>query len=587
MRKLLVALSMFSLALAATAYAEDYLQFWDSYTDTNNVVISDHTADYNNLGYNYIRLNALQGVNMSRINGNKYSITVGSGQYNYPNAYLNLGWCSGGNKTVINYSTDILGSGNGSGVRVLFRGNHVGGDAVGASCNGYAIMCGAGTPNSRIQLCGVTLNAFRVLKTYTFASDLGTTTLAVSIVDENNLLSVYCDIGVNTATSLRFTYFTTLNSGNSEVAFYGSESSTSERTIDNFRVYDNVPEPTATPTNTATPVNTPTSTSTPVPYYSYGPFYDPMATTPTARYSTIRAPSLPPSKNIMQVRLQSDASTRTVYAFDKDAYTVQFTPGVPVDCSGDTLEVVTWYDQVGSLDMTWYRSSTIYAKPALVLNYKNGYPAIPVTEKNYLLGPSALSNFITASEGTMAISIKSTGTPNQPPSPYAWNEAPGNFYSGIQPSHNLSKTIMARAINTSVGDVYTYSFAAVLMNVWNHLVWLHTGGGLTLYAGAVAVGTPTTSGDSSRLTDAFQVMGDSTGTRYVQSVTFYNKGLSQDWITDLYQYDDLGPVTCTPTTTVTPDWTATPTVTPTPVPTPSASGETHQRRKWWFYRWHW
>lgn len=139
-----------------------------------------------------------------------------------------------------------------------------------------------------------------------------------------------------------------------------------------------------------------------------------------------------------------------------------------------------------------------------------------------------LSTFVSASEATMAVWVKPTGTP-----------------SGVQmviTDDTFEDVYIQRddASNFSVanwdGSGYDTITVPYTNNEWIHLVLVHTGGTLYAYKNGIFVNS-TASGDTTNLADPL-VIGASGGAKYfngtIDEIRTYNRGLTASEVKQLY-----------------------------------------------------
>ncbi len=117
----------------------------------------------------------------------------------------------------------------------------------------------------------------------------------------------------------------------------------------------------------------------------------------------------------------------------------------------------------------------------------------------------ALSSFLSATTGTMMVWYKPTGTASGTASPDCYL---GEFLLGDMSDAGATTAAIVRHGNLSSTDrvcVWQYAagftqvVSAYTVNVWTHLVWVHTGGNLLMYKDGVLVSS-VASGNTDALT---------------------------------------------------------------------------------------
>jgi hypothetical protein len=235
------------LGLAVIAGADTTL-LSDTFTDTNSVVISSHTADTNITGHVYTLLHGSVNSSECDIQGNKLSMIVQAG--NYPAYYLDLGSAATTGTITYSYMATIPSS-----VASVNCSPYFGflsqrtGSGSGTSVTAYAVLWKTDASyNITLNLMGVTLNAYGYLKTSSTIATYTGGNYPTKITANGNSICVYGDTSGTNATTLRIYYPTTLNNSNTEI-YLANNSAT--HTIDDLTITQITPVPTATPTPSA------------------------------------------------------------------------------------------------------------------------------------------------------------------------------------------------------------------------------------------------------------------------------------------------------------------------------------------------
>jgi hypothetical protein len=305
-----------------------------------------------------------------------------------------------------------------------------------------------------------------------------------------------------------------------------------------------------------------------IPRAGHAIYQDPLAqpNSPTAAFLLTRPYSLATNKWLMNVSLTASAHlSYDVSSFPQNTTDIVTSAGTTIDCSSETLVVNTWYNigyVTAATNLTYSGN-----KPELILNYKNGYPAVKFTPAStQIMTGTAISNYVTNSTSTMIMFLKPTGSA---PSAGSLYDLPGPLidsggYLGIMRGIYVAGGSLDRlwaylwdSSTRAIGLSYT-------ADNWVAFGTQHKDGQLYAYSNGTYGGTSVTAGNVGNVTFTWVLGRKYSGSPYyegyIQGMLFYKVGLTDQDMYDSADYFNLGPPTQVPTSTST----CTPTVTPTP-----------------------
>ena len=575
----LAALALFFIPMTSSAV----ILLQESFTGVSGTTMTVHSSDYVNTP-NY------------KINdGCTADWKIGTGDLYFANNNRNFTYFWRGQTIAYpvtitaQLSTEQSGGSRESGITFFTDGAH-----------GYCAYVFANAGNAAIRFASINSSSSytNISTCVTNAAIVANTLYPMKVIVTTNDVAIYYDNSGNTATTLRIyqggltgssTYYgigifagalQTSKTADSLIISDSSDGSSPTKTP----TYTYTATQTSTPTFTATPTPTPTAsvtaTLTPSPTVPAGQIrvYD---DNPSAYFTTQRPYGIKDSQYLMQVWVASDGSTRNVWAFNQNIKTVQFTPGVNVDCSGNTLQVITWYNTTGmntpATDLTY-----VFPVPLKVdfINTSSGYPTVKWPAGSEELISASLGNFISAQQGTVL--VQAMHNPTIVPTADHFYNLPIVFGD-----YNLNVGITVGGAPEGLGACYyvwnksggnrSWIYQRETPGFFYNIIWEHQSNGILFgYLNGVRTGN-TSSNDTDNVSYIVAVGAPRVnGTVWIGNISSIETiplSISDQRAKDLSVYMSSGAVATQ---------TETPTITPTPLP------NRHKNKAWsWGWSWLW